>query len=147
MTTNETLHTQAVHLDQHHPNPAPEYFKACLDGMRAIRLLDEQDRLRGNLVWRYASGGTAEICDIAVLDEADFDQGFGTQMMQAALDDMRAFFAAIGQPLQRVWLLTEADNLRAHAFYLRRGFVRLAELPGFYNGRDALLFMRVVVVS
>ena len=93
-----------------------EYVIAELDG-RPIGLMQIIDAAREEThYWGDIEEGLAAI-DIWIGEESDLGRGYGTQMMQLALQrcfDDPAFKAVVLDPL--------ASNTRAHRFYERLGF-------------------------
>lgn len=61
-----------------------------------------------------------DACEVITIDSLRQGQGIGTQLMAAVVDAARACGC------RRVWLMTTNDNVRALAFYQKRGFVLVA---------------------
>jgi ribosomal protein S18 acetylase RimI-like enzyme len=107
--------------------------------------LDEQGRERAELVWRVATGHTAEITEFGIHDSQDRRKGWGTKLLKTALEDMQNFFRQHGHEPRRVYLFCEARNGDARAFYEAQGFILGAILKDFYVEGDAVLYVLPVV--
>ena len=134
------MHTRVVPASEHRPDEYAEF----INGYRAVQLLDETGRTRGELVWRLAAGHTAEITEFNILEREDRRQGWGTMLLESAIADMRAYFAGISKPLRRIYLFTDNRNEQARAFYEARGFRLEKKLDEFFWWDDALLYVRIV---
>ena len=119
----------------------PDEYRDVFEGYRAIRMIDESGKLRGELVWRLATGQTVEITEIGIFDESDRRQGWGTRLLEAGLADMRAFFCDKAYSLRRVYLFCESINEAGRAFYEHQGFLEAAVLEAFYDYCDAILYV------
>ncbi len=119
-----------------------EHYRDFYDGYRALRLVDDTGELRGELVWRVASGHNVEITEFGIFQGEDHRKGDGTQLLDAAIEDMRAYLEKIKQPRWRIHLFCEADNDGGRAFYEARGFQMGAEVPQFYTDGDAAMYWR-----
>jgi ribosomal protein S18 acetylase RimI-like enzyme len=132
----KVLRIEIVHAREHMPGHYQDY----IDGQRALQLLDEQRHIRGELVWRVATGHTVEITEFGILNPKDRRQGWGSKLLQTALEDMRHYFDKICKPLTRVYLFCEAKNVGARAFYEAHGFHLDALLKDFYPDGNAALY-------
>ena len=65
-----------------------------------------------------------EACEIVSIDALDEGEGIGTQLLEAVVS------AAREARCRRVQLLTTNNNLRALAFYQKRGFRLVGLVPG-----------------
>lgn len=74
---------------------------------------DRDDVLTGLVTYRIA-GEACEVTSLASLREG---QGIGTALVNEVVQVAKA------QRCKRIWLITTNDNLRALAFYQKRGFV------------------------
>jgi ribosomal protein S18 acetylase RimI-like enzyme len=129
-----------VDARQHRPDDYADVFA----GYRAVRLVGDDGRTRGELVWRLATGQAVEITEFGVYDEADRRLGWGTRLLDAGLESMRAFFADKPYRLRRVYLFCDAINEPGRRFYEARGFTLAAVLPGFHHYCDAAMYVRDV---
>ena len=123
------LEVDVVHATEH----MPDHYRRYIDGWRAVRLIDAEGEIRGELVWRYATGNSVEITEFGIFNEDERRHGLGTRLLEAALRDMQGFAQQIQRPIRLVYLFTETRLGAARAFYEARGFHLCAELPDFYE--------------
>ncbi|HEV2296781.1 MAG TPA: GNAT family N-acetyltransferase [Tepidisphaeraceae bacterium] len=120
----------------------PDYYADVLAGHRAVRLVDDSGRTRGELVWRLASGQSVEITEFGIYDEADRRRGWGSRLLEAGIASMREFFADKPYRLRRVYLFCDAINEPGRRFYEARGFELVTIVPEFYHYCDAAMYVR-----
>ena len=132
----ETVKTEVVHATQH----MTEHYRPFLDGFRAVQLIDDAGSLRGELVWRLATGHTVEITEMGIFEGSDRRRGHGSALLTAALQDMESYFDSMGRKLRLIYLFCEARNEEARAFYEVRGFQLQATLHSFYDDGDATIY-------
>ena len=128
MTLHESVRIEIVPASEHLPGEYAEYF----EGHRAVRIFDGNSML-GECVWRYGTGANVEITEFGVFDEGERRLGYGSRLMQAALDDAQAFFESRSKLLLRVFLFCEMRNTAARALYERFGFTLAGEIEHFYG--------------
>ena len=131
------MHLDTVPAQTHRLDEYADVF----NGYRAIRMIDDSGTLRGELVWRLATGHTVEITELAVFDQSDRRQGWGTKLLYAGLDDMKSFFHDKPYSLKRVYLFCESTNKTGRALYEHQGFMEMAVLESFYDYCDAVLYV------
>ncbi len=134
-----------VHMREHEPADNADY----IEGQRAVRLLDAENSIRGELVWRLASrwSATAEIKEMAIYNTMDRRKGLGTMLWEAGLADMKSYITGLnlGYRLWRVYLLCEERNQEGRGFYDASGFLVDAILKDFYGpDESAVLYSRVI---
>ena len=120
----------------------PDEYADVFDGYRAIRMIDDAERLRGELVWRLASGQTVEITEFGIYDEAGRRRGWGSQLLEAGIASVRQFFGSKPYRLRRIYLFCDSINDAGRAFYESCGFSMQAQLKDFYQYCDAVLYVR-----
>jgi len=130
-----------VHARDHMPNEYRDY----LDGQRAIRIMDENGEIRGELVWRLASRWrcTFEIKEFGIFQDSDRRKGWGTTLLQEAIGDMEQYIKCVDKRYRawRIYLFCEEKNAIARSFYEARGFQMDATLKEFYGpDDDAMLY-------
>ena len=123
------LRIEIVHATEH----MPDHYRRYIDGWRAVRLIDPEGDIKGELVWRYASGNNVEITEFGIAKETDRRHGLGTRLLEAGLQDMNAFAKKIQRPIRLVYLFCETQNDSARAFYEAKVFRLCAELTDFYE--------------
>jgi GNAT superfamily N-acetyltransferase len=122
----------------------PEQYANWYEGYRALQVVDNGGSLRGELVWRLATGETVEITEFGVIRPEDRRRGLGTRLLEAGLASIRRFSAARGIRLRRVYAFCDSINEPGRAFYEARGFRLQTILKGFYHYCDAALYVRDV---
>ena len=129
----------------------PEHYHDFLNGYRAIRLVDDEGAICGELVWRLASRwrATVEIKEFGISRPEDRRKGWGSRLLEAAIEDMSDYIGQLnlGYRFWRIYLFCEARNKEAHAFYEARGFQREAVPKDFYgeeDGDDAIIYSRTM---
>lgn len=127
-----------VHAREH----KPEAYRDYLEGYRAVRLLDEDETILGECVWRVTSGHNVEITEMAVYEESNRRKGFGRRLMNAAFEDMRQYFASINRSMWNVYLFCEERNSGARAFYEAQQFRLETILRSFYTDGNAIMYIR-----
>ena len=135
------MHTRPVDARQHRPDGYRDDNRDFIEGYRAIQLIDDQGSMRGELVWRLAAGHTAEITELNIFESEDRRRGHGTTLLEAAIVDMREYFARIGHEFRRIYLFTGSRNTPARSFYEPRGFRSTAELEDFFYWDDAIMYV------
>jgi len=130
-----------VHVRDH----IPDEYRDYLDGQRAIRIIDENSEIRGELVWKLASRWkcTFEIKEFGIFQDSDRRRGWGTILLQAAIDDMKRYIKCVDPRYKawRIYLFCEERNAIARKFYEVRGFQKEAMLKDFYGSDDnAILY-------
>lgn len=119
-----------------------EEYENYFRGYKALQLMDDAGRMRGELVWRLATGHTVEITEFGIYDPQDRRQGWGTLLLGAGLKTMMKFFDGLEGDLRRVYAFCDSTNVAGRAFYEARGFRPEAELEGFYSYCNAILYVR-----
>ncbi len=117
---------------------AVELLDASLDGDDDYRFLGayEGDDLLGYACWG-PTPGTVSTSDLywIVVDPARQHQGVGTTLLGA----VEARLTADGCRLVVVETSSRADYAPTRAFYERRGYARVATIPGYYAPSDDLV--------
>ena len=124
----------------------PNHYSDYLQGYRAVRLLEEDETILGELVWRVASGHNIEITEFGIFEEDNRRQGWGTQLLEAAFEDMRQYFVKINHPLWRVYLFCEEDNEEGRGFYESRGFQLETLLKDFWADSNAVMYSQILKI-
>jgi ribosomal protein S18 acetylase RimI-like enzyme len=119
-----------------------EEYAVAFEGHRAVQLIDKDGRMRGEMVWRLATGHTVEITEFGIFEPADRRQGYGTQLLQAGLADVRNFYMEKALRLRRIYLFCDAINEPGRAFWESQEFHVASLLPDFYHYCDAVLYVR-----
>ena len=121
-------------------NHMPDHYSDYLQGYRAVRLLEEDGTILGELVWRVVSGHNIEITEFGVFEEENRRKGWGTRLLEAAFEDMRQYFVKIDHPLWKVYLFCEERNEEGRGFYESRGFRLEVVLKDFWEDGNAVMY-------
>ena len=122
----------------------PNHYSDYLQGYQAVRLLEEDGTILGELVWRVVSGHNIEITEFGIFEEENKRKGWGTRLLEAAFEDMRQYFGKINHPLWKVYLFCEENNEEGHGFYESRGFRLEVVLKDFYPDGNAVMYSQVL---
>ena len=125
-------------------NHMPDHYSDYLQGYRAVRLLEEDGTILGELVWRVVSGHNIEITEFGIFEEDNRRQGWGTRLLEAAFEDMREYFMKISHPLWKVYLFCEETNQEARRFYEAKGFRLEVILKDFWADSNAVMYSQVL---
>ena len=125
-------------------NHMPDHYSDYLQGYRAVRLLKKDSTILGELVWRVASGHNIEITEFGIFEENNRRKGWGTQLLEAAFEDMRQYFVKINRPLWKVYLFCEERNEEGRRFYESRGFRLEVVLKDFWADGNAVMYSQVL---
>ena len=138
----KTVHIDIVPAQDH----IPDHYSDYLQGYRAVRLLKEDGTILGELIWRVGSGYNIEITEFGIFAEKNKRQGWGTQLLEAAFEDMCQYFLKINHSLWKVYLFCEETNQEARGFYEARGFQLETVLKDFHPDGDAVMYSRVLKI-
>jgi len=116
-------------------------YSDTFEGYKAVQLIDDSGEMRGELVWRLATGQTVEITEMAIFDESHRRRGWGSKLLEVGLGSIREFFVGKPYRLRRIYVFCDSINEPARAFYKAHGFRLEAILPGFYHYCDAVLYV------
>jgi len=113
-----------------HPQQQTDGLRLIMDNDQVGRVVvarDEHRLIAGMAIILYTVstylGTRVGILEDLVVDPAMRGQGVGSQLLAFAIK------TAVGNGCSRITLLTDGDNLSAHAFYMRHGFKRSPMVP------------------
>lgn len=127
-------------------NHMPDHYSNYLQGYRAVRLLEKDGTILGELVWRLASGHNIEITEFGIFEEENKQKGWGTQLLEAAFEDMRQYSVKINCRLWKVYLFCEESNEAGRGFYESRGFRLETVLNDFYPDGNAVMYSQILKI-
>lgn len=121
-----------------------EEYAEVFEGYKALQLLDDIGKIRGELVWRLAHGRSVEITEFSIFNASDRRQGLGSKLMSEGFKSMQEFFRDKNYKLKRIYLYCESRNVPARALYEKHGFKAECTLKDYYFYCDAVLYVRSI---
>ncbi len=106
---------------------------------------DDDGRIAGLTTWQMhglPKHELAELDRIAVLPEYR-GKGIARRLFKELIKAANAEYKKKGFKLRKLYILTHADNKRAHTFYKKMGMKRETVLKShYYKGKDEFVFSR-----
>jgi len=107
---------------------------------------EENGKVIGLVTWIVHGLPKHQLCEldrIAVIPEYR-GKGIAKQLFKALVGDAKAYYKNHKSKLRKLYLLTHADNKRAHRFYEKLGFKHEATLKDhYYDNKDEFVFSMV----
>ena len=104
---------------------------------------EENGKIIGIVTWLMHGLPKHQLCEldrIAVLPEYR-GRGVAQELFKALIKDAKSFYKKNKSKLRKLYLLTHADNIRAHKVYEKLGFKYETTLKGhYYKGRDEFVY-------
>jgi len=104
---------------------------------------DDDGKIAGIVTWimhGLPKHQLAELDRIAVLPEYK-GKGIAKELFDALVKDAKEFYKKKKSKLRKLYLLTHADNARAHKFYEKMGFKHETTLKEhYYKDKDEFVF-------
>ena len=106
---------------------------------------EEKGKIIGIVTWLMhglPKHQLAELDRIAVLPEYR-GKGIARPLFEAMLNDAKIFYKKHKSRLRKLYILSHYDNIRAHKFYKKLGFVHETTLKShYYENKDEYVFSR-----
>jgi len=106
---------------------------------------EENKKIIGVVTWLMHGLPKHQLCEldrIAVLPEYR-GKGIAHKLFDALIKDASSFYKKNKSKLRKLYLLTHADNIRAHKFYEKLGFKHETTLKEhYYKGKDEYVYSR-----
>lgn len=122
---------------------AVNIFKTELKKLHNYIVADDNKKIIGIVTWLIHGLPKHQLCEldrIAVLPEY-MGKGVAQNLFDALLKDARIFYKKNNSKLRKLYLLTHADNKRAHKFYEKIGLRHEATLKQhYYKNKDEYVF-------
>ncbi|MBW2976874.1 GNAT family N-acetyltransferase [Candidatus Woesearchaeota archaeon] len=100
-------------------------------------------KIIGIVTWLMHGLPKHQLCEldrIAVLPEYR-GKGVAKELFNALVKDAKSFYKKNNSKLRKLYLLTHADNIRAHKFYEKLGFKHETTLKRhYYNDKDEFVY-------
>lgn len=104
---------------------------------------EDNGKIMGIVTWLMHGLPKHQLCEldrIAVLPEYR-GKGVAKQLFNALIKDAKAFYKKNNSKLRKMYLLTHADNIRAHKFYEKLGFKHETTLKRhYYKDKDEFVY-------
>ncbi|MBI2558595.1 GNAT family N-acetyltransferase [Candidatus Woesearchaeota archaeon] len=104
---------------------------------------EDNGKIIGIVTWLMHGLPKHQLCEldrIAVLPDYR-GKGVAKQLFNALIKDAKAFYKKNKSKLRKLYLLTHADNIRAHKFYEKLGFRHETTLKEhYYKGKDECVY-------
>ena len=118
-------------------------YKTELRKLHNYIVADDNGKIIGIVTWLIHGlprHQLAELDRIAVLPEY-MGKGVAQNLFKALIKDTKTFYKKNNTNLRKLYLLTHADNKRAHKFYEKIGFKHETTLKQhYYRNRDEYVF-------
>jgi len=106
-------------------------------------IVADDDKIAGIVTWIVHGLSKHQLCEldrIAVLPEYR-GKGVAKKLFHALIEDAKAHYKKNKSKLRKLYLLTHADNKRAHKFYKKLGFKHETTLKEhYYKGKDEFVY-------
>ena len=120
-----------------------EVFESEIKKFHHYIVAEEEGKIIGIVTWLMhglPKHQLAELDRIAVVPEFR-GKGISKELFNALVKDSKEFFEKNGSKLRKLYLLTHADNLRAHKFYEKLGFKHETTLKEhYYKDKDEYVY-------
>ena len=120
-----------------------EVFKSETKKSRNYIVADDKKKIIGIVTWLMhglPKHQLAELDRIAVLSDYR-DKGVAKELFKALIIDANTFYKKHDSKLRKLYLLTHANNKKAHKFYKKMGFKHETTLKEhYYKGKDEFVF-------
>ena len=104
---------------------------------------EENGKIIGIVTWLMHGLPKHQLCEldrIAVLPEFR-GKGVARKLFDSMVNDAKAFYKKQKSKLRKLYLLTHADNIRAHKFYEKLGFKNETTLKHhYYKDKDEYVY-------
>ena len=124
-------------------NEGISVFKSETKKLHNYIVAEEKNKIIGIVTWLVHGLPKHQLCEldrIAVLPEYR-GKGIAKKLLGALIKDAKQFYKKNNTKLRKLYLLTHADNIRAHKFYEKLDFKHETTLKEhYYKGRDEFVY-------
>ena len=118
-------------------------FKNEIKKQHHYIVAEENGKIIGIVTWIMHGLPKHQLCEldrIAVLPEYR-GKGIAQQLFNSLIKDAKQFYKKNKSKLRKLYLLTHADNIRAHKFYEKLGFKHETTLKQhYYKDKDEFVY-------
>ena len=122
-----------------------ETFKNEIKRQHHYIVAENEGKIIGIVAWIIHGLPKHQLCEldrIAVLPEYR-GNGVASELFNELIKNAKTFYKKNSSTLRKIYLLTHADNLRAHKFYEKLGFKHETTLKEhYYKDRDEYMYSR-----
>jgi ribosomal protein S18 acetylase RimI-like enzyme len=132
-------------LDLHYDPPLPAKATAGMPFVQTIQLRAAGGEPVASVVWIAPEGAADGVVQLLHLQvHPDYRrQGLGLRLLDAAIQQARAYYRQRGISFRRLWALVEQKSqVIARAFLTQHGFHHTATVQNVYKKQDALIYTR-----
>jgi len=120
-------------------------FKSETKKFNKFIVAEDNGKIAGIVTWIVQGLPKHQLCEldrIAVLPEYK-GKGIGKKLFDALVKDAKAHYKKNNSKLRKLYLLTHADNKRAHKFYEKLGLSHETTLKQhYYKNKDEFVFSK-----
>ena len=124
-------------------NKGVHVFKNEIKKNHNYIVAEEKGKITGIVTWLMHGLPKHQLCEldrIAVLPEYR-GKGIARKLFNALIKDAKSFYKKNKSKLRKLYLLTHADNIRAHKFYEKLGFKHETTLKQhYYKDKDEYVY-------
>ena len=120
-----------------------DVFKSEAKKNHKYIIAEEKNKVIGIVTWLMHGLPKHQLCEldrIAVLPEYR-GKGIAKTLFESLIEDAKQFYKKNNSKLRKLYLLTHADNIRAHKFYEKLGFRHETTLKQhYYKNKDEFVY-------
>ncbi len=120
-----------------------QVFKNEIKKFHHYIVAENNGKIIGIVTWLMHGLPKHQLCEldrIAVLPEYR-GKGIAKKLFNALIKDVKSFYKKNKSKLRKLYLLTHADNIRAHKFYEKLGFKHETTLKRhYYKNKDEYVY-------
>ena len=124
-------------------NEGVDVFKSEAKKNHKYIIAEEKNKVIGIVTWLMHGLPKHQLCElgrIAVLPEYR-GKGIAKTLFESLIEDAKQFYKKNNSKLRKLYLLTHADNIRAHKFYEKLGFRHETTLKQhYYKNKDEFVY-------
>jgi len=124
-------------------NEGVDVFKSEAKKNHRYIVAEEKNKVIGIVTWLMHGLPKHQLCEldrIAVLPEYR-GKGIAKTLFESLIEDAKQFYKKNNSKLRKLYLLTHADNIRAHKFYEKLGFRHETTLKQhYYKNKDEFVY-------
>ena len=120
-----------------------DVFKAEVKKFHNYIVAEDSGKIVGIVTWVVHGLDKHQLCEldrIAIIPQYR-GTGVALKLFEALIKDAKSYFKSNKSKLRKLYLLTHADNVRAHKFYEKLGFKHETTLKEhYYKNKDEFVY-------